>query len=133
MLHSTLCQRPATEGGNCAESDRDFDCAYRIHFNSRSSAKERVGRRVSTAEERVGGWWLSAAKEPVEEVKHLSTANERLGWRLSTDDECLEKSECLSASKECVDRPLVTGRSARRAEIPNRIIPPIQRRIPTMR
>ena len=27
----------ATEEGNCAESDRDFDCAYRIHFNSRSA------------------------------------------------------------------------------------------------
>ena len=32
---------PATEEGNCAESDRDFDCAYRIHFNSRS-ADERL-------------------------------------------------------------------------------------------
>jgi hypothetical protein len=102
MLYSTLCQHPATEGGNCAESDRDFDCACRIHFNSRSSAKERVARRISTAEERVGGWWLSAAKEPVE-TKHLSTANERLEWRLSTADECLEKSECPSASKERVD------------------------------
>jgi hypothetical protein len=35
---------PATEEGNCAESDRDFDCAYRIHFNSRSSADQRLER-----------------------------------------------------------------------------------------
>ena len=33
--------RAISEEGNCAESNRDFDRAYRIHFNSRS-ADERL-------------------------------------------------------------------------------------------
>jgi len=40
---------PVTEEGNCAESDRDFDCAYRIHFDSRS-ADERLERRALGAQ-----------------------------------------------------------------------------------
>ena len=71
-----------------------------IHAQAPKSAWEGVYQPPKSA---WAGWWLSAAKEPVEETKHLSTANERLGWRLSTADECLEKSECLSASKERVD------------------------------
>ena len=42
----------ATEEGNCAESDRDFDCGYRIHFNSRSADArlEPTGRLPGSAE-----------------------------------------------------------------------------------
>jgi len=43
---------PATKEGNCAESDRDSDCAYRIHLNLRSADErlESTGRLPGFAE-----------------------------------------------------------------------------------
>ena len=43
---------PAIEEGNRAESDRDFDWAYRIHFDSRSADKrlEPTGRLPGSPE-----------------------------------------------------------------------------------
>ena len=79
-------KHPATEtrrlfrlrGGNYAESDRGFDCAFRIHCNSRS-ADERLEstKRLSAAEERLEGL-LSTAKEPVEQSEGLPIAEERV-------------------------------------------------------
>ena len=43
----------ATEEGNCAESARDFDWAYRLHLNSRSAdvRVEPTGRLPGSAEQ----------------------------------------------------------------------------------
>jgi len=43
---------PAIEEGNCAESNRDIDCAYRIHFSSRSADErlESTGRLPGSPE-----------------------------------------------------------------------------------
>jgi hypothetical protein len=43
---------PRNRGGQLAESDREFDCAYRIHFNSRSADErlESTGRLPGSPE-----------------------------------------------------------------------------------
>jgi hypothetical protein len=98
----------ATEEGNCAESDRDFYCAYRIHLNSRSADErlEPTGRlpgsaeqveRLSTAKEASG-----VVRRPTERRSALGAQTVRGSLQRDKAQELVDRSRAPGSGNERV-------------------------------